>query len=102
MHDIYSWLVRRYDDSHQMLESARSWRFFGWPLLAAGLLPVVFTTTLASSERTKQLDLVLQTIPPELMWGALVLCVTGLYMVVFSVLLTSAARWLARQAISEI
>ena len=30
MHDIYSWLVRRYDDSHQMLESARSWRFFGW------------------------------------------------------------------------
>lgn len=97
MHDIYSWLVRRYDDSHQMLESARSWRFFGWPLLAAGLLPLAFTMALASSERPKPVDMLLQAIPSELVLGALVLSVTGLYMVAFSVLLAKAARW-ARKA----
>ena len=97
MRDIYSWLVRRYDDSHQLLESARSWRFFGWPLLAVGLVPLVFMMTLASSERPRPLDLVLQAIPSELVLGALVLCLAGLYMVAFSVLLSSAARW-ARKA----
>lgn len=97
MHDIYSWLVRRYDDSHQMLESARSWRFFGWPLLAVGLIPLVFVTMLASSERTRPLELLLQAIPSWTLLGASGLFVTGLYMVAYSILLGAAARW-ARKA----
>ena len=97
MHDIYAWLVRRYDDSHQMVESARSWRFFGWPLLAAGLIPLVFVTMLASNQRTQSVELLLQAIPSWALLGASVLFAAGLYMVAYSILLGGAARW-ARKA----
>ena len=93
MHDIYAWLVRRYDDSHQMVESARSWRLFGWPLLAAGLIPLVFVTMLASNQRTQSVELLLQAIPSWALLGALALFVTGLYLVGYSLLLGGAARW---------
>ena len=97
MHDIYAWLVRRYDDSHQMLESARSWRFFGWPLLAAGVIPLVFVTMLASNHRTQPVELLLQAIPSWALLGASVLFIAGLYMVAYSILLNCAAHW-ARKA----
>lgn len=79
-----------------MLESARSWRFFGWPLLAAGLIPLVFVTVLASNQRTQPVELLLQAIPSWALLGALALFVAGLYMVAYSILLGEAARWARR------
>lgn len=93
MQDIYARLVRRYDDSHQMLESAQSWRFFGWPMFGGGLVPLIFLFVLARTERTKSLQLLLQAIPPWAVLCAFALCAAGLYMVVLSLLLDKAARW---------
>ena len=97
MLEIYAWLTSRYDNSHDMRESARGWYTLGGVLTLLGGGPLLIGVALASVRSDGKIFMAIFPALPQ--WAALsayVALVVGCYTLAYGVVLSRAAKWARR------